>query len=118
MQLLPSTAGYVNKAKVSRNQLKKPSVNIRLGTQYLDYLKKKSKGNEVIATASYNAGYRKVKSWLPKEAVDFDIWVEGIPYRETREYVKNVYAYRQVYSSRRGNTENLFDELLAMKIKL
>jgi soluble lytic murein transglycosylase len=55
---------------------------------------------------------------LPKEAVDFDIWVEGIPYRETREYVKNVYAYRQVYSSRRGNTENLFDELLAMKIKL
>lgn len=117
MQILPSTAGYVNKGKVTRNQLKKPNINIRLGTQYLDYLKKKSKGNEVIATASYNAGYHKVKRWLPKEAVDFDLWVEAIPYRETREYVKNVYAYRQVYSSRLGNKENLFDELITMKIK-
>lgn len=117
MQLLPSTARYVNKGSVSRNQLKKPHINIRLGTQYLKYLKKKSKGNEVIATASYNAGYHKVKRWLPQEAVDFDLWVEAIPYRETREYVKNVYAYRQVYATRSGNKENLFDELISMKIK-
>lgn len=117
MQLLPSTARYVNKGSVSRNQLKKPHINIRLGTQYLKYLKKKSKGNEVIATASYNAGYHKVKRWLPQEAVDFDLWVEAIPYRETREYVKNVYAYRQVYETRSGNKENLFDELISMKIK-
>ncbi|TMO81703.1 transglycosylase SLT domain-containing protein [Pseudoalteromonas spongiae] len=117
MQLLPSTARYVNKGSVSRNQLKKPHINIRLGTQYLKYLKKKSKGNEVIATASYNAGYHKVKNWLPKDAVDFDLWVEAIPYRETREYVKNVYAYRQVYATRSGNKENLFDELISMKIK-
>lgn len=41
MQLLPSTARYVNKGSVSRNQLKKPHINIRLGTQYLKYLKKK-----------------------------------------------------------------------------
>jgi soluble lytic murein transglycosylase len=117
MQLLPSTARYVNKGKVSHNQLKKPHINIRLGTQYLKYLKKKSKGNEVIATASYNAGYHKVKNWLPKDAVDFDLWVEAIPYRETREYVKNVYAYRQVYATRLGNKENLFDELISMKIQ-
>ncbi|MFY8351864.1 transglycosylase SLT domain-containing protein [Pseudoalteromonas sp. SSM20] len=117
MQLLPSTARYVNKGKVSHNQLKKPHINIRLGTQYLNYLKKKSKGNEVIATASYNAGYHKVKNWLPKDAVDFDLWVEAIPYRETREYVKNVYAYRQVYATRAGNKENLFDELISMKIQ-
>lgn len=71
----------------------------------------------MIATASYNAGYHKVKRWLPQEAVDFDLWVEAIPYRETREYVKNVYAYRQVYATRSGNKENLFDELISMKIK-
>ncbi|WP_372771464.1 transglycosylase SLT domain-containing protein [Pseudoalteromonas sp.] len=117
MQLLPSTARYVNKGKVSHNQLKKPHINIRLGTQYLNYLKKKSKGNEVIATASYNAGYHKVKNWLPKDAIDFDLWVEAIPYRETREYVKNVYAYRQVYTTRLGNKENLFDKLISMKIQ-
>lgn len=117
MQLLPSTAGYINKGRVTRNQLKQPKTNIRLGTKYLNYLKKKSDGNEVIATASYNAGFHKVKRWLPKEGLDFDLWVEAIPYRETRNYVKNVYAYRQVYQTRMGSDKNLFDELLKLQIK-
>ncbi len=117
MQLLPSTARYMNKARVSRSQLKQPKINVRLGTKYLNYLKDKSDGNEVIATASYNAGYHKVKRWLPKEGVDFDLWVEAIPYRETRNYVKNVFAYRQVYQTRMGSDENLFDELVELQIK-
>lgn len=117
MQLLPSTARYVNKGSVTRTQLKKPKTNIRLGTEYLKYLKKKSRGNEVIATASYNAGYHNVKKWLPKDAIDFDIWVEMIPFRETRDYVKNVYAYRQVYKTRMGSNVNMFNELLDMQIK-
>jgi soluble lytic murein transglycosylase len=54
---------------------------------------------------------------LPKEAVDLDIWVESIPYRETRNYVKNVFAYRQVYLTRMGDDTNLFEQLVAMKIK-
>lgn len=117
MQLLPSTASYVNKGSVSRIKLYDPKVNVRLGNEYLKYLKQKAKGNEVIATASYNAGYSRVAKWLPKEAVDFDLWVEGIPYRETRDYVKNVFAYRQVYHTRFGFADNLFDDLVKMKIQ-
>ena len=53
-----------------------------------------------MATASYNAGWRRVKQWLPeKEALDADIWVELIPYKETRNYVKAVLAYKQIYQA-------------------
>lgn len=117
MQLLPSTASYIHRSRISRKQLMDAKLNIELGNKYLQYLKEKTGGNEVIATASYNAGYHKVKRWLPKEAVDLDIWVESIPYRETRNYVKNVFAYRQVYLTRMGDDTNLFEQLVAMKIK-
>lgn len=54
--------------------------------------------NSILATASYNAGWSRVKKWLPQnEALDADIWVELIPYKETRNYVKAVMAYKQIY---------------------
>ena len=116
MQLLPSTAEYVNKARVSSTRLYQPKTNIRLGTSYLQYLKKKNKGNEILATASYNAGYQRIKRWLPDEAIPAELWVELIPYRETRDYVKNVFAYRQVYHTRMGREGNVLAPLLKMKM--
>ncbi|KPH57009.1 transglycosylase SLT domain-containing protein [Pseudoalteromonas porphyrae] len=116
MQLLPSTAKYVNKSRVSGSRLNQPKTNIRLGTEYLEYLKKKNKGNEVLATASYNAGYHRIKRWLPKEAMPAELWVELIPYRETRDYVKNVFAYRQVYHTRLGREGNILAPILEMKM--
>ncbi|MEG3759144.1 transglycosylase SLT domain-containing protein [Pseudoalteromonas carrageenovora] len=116
MQLLPSTAEYVNKGSVSSNRLYQPKTNIRLGTSYLQYLKKKNHGNEVLATASYNAGYHRIKRWLPDEAIPAELWVELIPYRETRDYVKNVFAYRQVYHTRMGREGNILAPLLEMKM--
>lgn len=116
MQLLPSTAKYVNKSRVSGSRLNQPKTNIRLGTEYLEYLKKKNKGNEVLATASYNAGYHRIKRWLPEEAMPAELWVELIPYRETRDYVKNVFAYRQVYHTRLGREGNVLAPILEMKM--
>ena len=58
MQLLPSTAEYVNKARVSRTRLYQPKTNIRLGTSYLQYLKKKNKGKKQVST-SQNKGKSK-----------------------------------------------------------
>jgi len=116
MQLLPSTAEYVNKGSVSSNRLYQPKTNIKLGTSYLQYLKKKNHGNEVLATASYNAGYHRIKRWLPDEAIPAELWVELIPYRETRDYVKNVFAYRQVYHTRMGREGNVLAPLLEMKM--
>jgi soluble lytic murein transglycosylase len=116
MQLLPSTAKYVNKSSVSSNRLYQPKTNIRLGSSYLQYLKKKNHGNEILATASYNAGYHRIKRWLPDEAIPAELWVELIPYRETRDYVKNVFAYRQVYHTRMGREGNVLAPLLEMKM--
>lgn len=116
MQLLPSTADYVNKGSVSSRRLYQPQTNIRLGTRYLQYLKKKNHGNEILATASYNAGYHRIKRWLPDEAIPAELWIELIPYRETRDYVKNVFAYRQVYHTRLHREGNILAPLLEMKM--
>jgi soluble lytic murein transglycosylase len=116
MQLLPSTARYVNKQRVSKKRIIHPVTNIRLGTDYLAYLKKKSKGNEILATASYNAGYHRIKKWLPDEAIPAELWIELIPYKETRDYVKNVFAYRQVYHTKMGRDGNVLAPILDMTI--
>lgn len=117
MQLLPSTAKYINNRKgVSKRRLYQPATNIRLGTNYLEYLKRKNAGNEILATASYNAGYHRIKRWLPSEAMPAELWIELIPYRETRDYVKNVMAYRQVYHTKLGREGNILASILDMKI--
>ncbi|WP_404341619.1 transglycosylase SLT domain-containing protein [Pseudoalteromonas mariniglutinosa] len=116
MQLLPSTANYMNKGSVSTRRLYQPKTNIRLGTHYLEYLKKKNHGNEVLATASYNAGYHRIKRWIPEQAMPAELWIELIPYSETRNYVKNVFAYRQVYHTRLGREGNILQPILAMKM--
>ncbi|WP_226988929.1 lytic transglycosylase domain-containing protein [Brumicola pallidula] len=98
MQVLPSTARYLEKKRVSNRALMNPNTNAKLGNKYLRYLMDKVDNNTLLATASYNAGWSRVKSWLPtSETVGADLWIETIPYRETRNYVKAVMAYKQIY---------------------
>lgn len=117
MQLMPSTAKHLEKRKISKQFLLDASNNISLGTKYLRILLDRNKGNSVLATASYNAGPHRVQKWL-KNAVSLpaDAWIETIPYTETRDYVKSVLAYQQIYQSQTGQTGSLFDELVNMKI--
>lgn len=118
MQVLPTTAKYVAKKDISRRQLFNPKTNINYGTKYLHYLMNKADGNTVVATAAYNAGIHRVKKWLPKnEGLAADIWIETIPYKETRDYVKAVMAYKQIYTYLLGGKENLFDDIVAMEIQ-
>ncbi len=78
--------------------------NVSLGTSYLKNVLKRNKGHQVLATASYNAGPNRVKKWLPdEEPLDADVWVDSIPFYETREYVKNVMAFTTVYDYRLKN---------------
>ncbi len=119
MQMLPSTARFIAKKKVKRNKLFTANTNVQYGTDYLSYLLKTVDGNEVIAAAAYNAGITRVKRWLKTEQpLPADIWIETIPYKETREYVKSVMAYRQIYSNLLGNQENKFKHLATMQIGL
>nr|WP_239059352.1 transglycosylase SLT domain-containing protein [Alteromonas hispanica] len=112
MQLMPGTAKYVAQAKVSQSQLFNVNENVEFGVQYLRYLMDKLNNNPVLVSASYNAGWRKVLEWLPEnEALPVDIWIENIPYKETRAYVKAVMAYQHIYEQQLGGNNNIFPQL-------
>ncbi|MBK9293221.1 MAG: transglycosylase SLT domain-containing protein [Oligoflexia bacterium] len=95
MQLLPAIAKNVsNKAKINystTNDLFDPSISIRLGAKHLRDYWDEFKGNFVLSTASYNSSSNAVKSWIKtKPTNDILIFIEEIPYEETRNYVKLV----------------------------
>ena len=118
MQLMPGTARYLTRKKVKKNSLFNPNRNVELGIQYMRYLMDKMDNNRVLVTASYNAGWRRVKKWQPEKGnMPLDLWIETIPYKETRNYVKAVLAYQQIYSQHLGGSENLFKELVTMEIQ-
>jgi soluble lytic murein transglycosylase len=107
MQLMPAT-GKLTGRKLNipiRNNRALLNIenNLRLGAGYLKEVLGRNKGNQVLATASYNAGPNRVSSWMPQRSMEADIWVELIPYSETRDYVKNVMSYTTVYDHRLGS---------------
>lgn len=117
MQVLPSTVQYMEKRKIRARQLYDAQFNLDMGTQYMNYLMQRMDKNIVLATASYNAGWHRVKTWVPEgEPMAADIWIENIPYRETRNYVKAVLAYKQIYHLLLGNEYNYFKDYAQMKI--
>lgn len=117
MQLMPNTAKQLEKGSVSRKYLYNADNNIKLGTKYLKELLEKNKGNQVLATASYNAGPHRVKTWLKNsKAMPADIWIETIPFKETRNYVKSVLAYQEIYQHKPGQVSEIFAEVIKMNI--
>ena len=68
--------------------------------------------NPVLVSASYNAGWRRVMKWLPEgKTMETDIWIDTIPYKETRNYVKAVMAYRYIYEHQMGESSGIFEKL-------
>jgi soluble lytic murein transglycosylase len=106
MQLLPATARDMARSAgepaPSRIALLDPAQSIRLGSRYLAAMRARFDGNDVLATAAYNAGPAAVARWLPTQPMAADLWMERIPYRETRDYVRRVLAYRVIYAHRLG----------------
>lgn len=106
MQLMPATAHEIasqeKRAWSDQTQLFEPSLNIQLGSAYLEKLLKRFDGRYLPAIASYNAGPNRVKQWLgfEKDAVPGDIWLETIPYKETRNYVSAVITNSLIYQQR------------------
>lgn len=117
MQIMPATAKQLDRKRVSTNYLFNPQYNVKLGTKYLRILLDKYKGNNVLATASYNAGPHRVRQWIKEvQGMPLDMWIETIPYKETREYVKSVLAYQQIYQYKLGKSTPLFEKLIKDKI--
>jgi len=105
MQIMPKTGQQIardlNEQWQSDNSLFNPEVNVKYGTYYFKQLLSRFNGHFALATAAYNAGPHRVKSWLPSaEAVPADIWIETIPFKETRKYVSSVLAYAMIYQQR------------------
>jgi soluble lytic murein transglycosylase len=107
MQLLPDTAtrlaNAAGEAAPGEFDLHDPAVNVRLGARYLASLRERF-GSTLAVAAAYNAGPRNVLAWL-QAPLEADEWVERIPFRETRLYVKLVHgtwaAYGMLYGTGR-----------------
>lgn len=105
MQLMPQTgraiARQLQLAQPNHRQLLKPETNIRFGSYYLRQVLQEFNHNPVLATAAYNAGPHRIRRWYPRHGpMDADIWVDTIPFDETREYVRRVMAYSVFYDQR------------------
>ncbi|MCP3689761.1 MAG: transglycosylase SLT domain-containing protein [Gammaproteobacteria bacterium] len=107
MQLMPSTAKHVGKSlglkKLKVADILKVDNNIKLGTHYFRSVMNRFDNNVSLAAAAYNAGPRNVKKWLPRDDVlPADMWLETVPFTETRNYVKAVLAYATVFDKTLG----------------
>ena len=107
MQLMPATGREVAKSlKVSYRGLRTltdPAINARLGTEYLKRMLKRFDEHKLLAAAAYNAGPHRVERWLPTRRLPADIWLETIPFAETRGYVQRVLEAHTIIQWRLGN---------------
>ena len=105
MQVMPrtgsDTAKRIGLRGFKTSKLKQAETNIPIGSAYLKQMLDKFNGNMILATAAYNAGPHRVLKWLPNKGCEEpDIWVEQIPFNETRKYVRRVLTYANIYDWR------------------
>lgn len=101
LQLLPSTASGVAGSTLGPADLKAPGVNIAAGSRFLAGLMRRFNGDAVLALAAYNAGPAAARRFARLPRADPDVFIESIPFSETRGYVQRVLQtygiYRQLY---------------------
>lgn len=105
MQVMPDTAKFIApQINLKDYSLTNPKDNVNLGTWYLDYTHKAYKNNSMLAVASYNAGPGNVAEWVKKyDMEDLDVFVENIPFQETKSYIETVFGnywnYLRIYNN-------------------
>ncbi len=94
MQVLPSTGEWVaQKINLKDYSLTEPNDNVTIGTWFFKYTHQEYENNSLLAIASYNAGPGNVSKWLQEYAKeDPDVFVENIPFPETKGYVESVFG--------------------------
>lgn len=105
VQLMPSTANFIEKSSVSSQTLFEEGENIRIGLKYFSYLVDYFKKDESLAILAYNAGPGNINKWLEDSNIncdDIDAFIENIPYLETKNYIKKIlstyWVYLNIYS--------------------
>lgn len=117
MQIMPGTATHTVKmfnipGYGGTSQLLDPEMNINIGTSYLQYVYQQFGNNRIFASAAYNAGPGRVRTWRGNSGVRIDAvaFVESIPFSETRGYVKNVLSYDAYYRYFMGQKDTLLSD--------
>jgi soluble lytic murein transglycosylase len=102
LQLMPTTAAELAGTPLTTRDLQDPKRNAKLGAQYLRTLLDQWKGEPLATVASYNAGPGAVEGWRTVDRARMpELWVEAIPYPETRLYVKKVLGNAWSYQRER-----------------
>ncbi|HEX3913081.1 MAG TPA: transglycosylase SLT domain-containing protein [Steroidobacteraceae bacterium] len=117
MQIVPSTAAAIARrwhlAVPGRDALFDPSIAIPLGAAYMRELLDRYGEQLALCLAAYNAGPAAVARWLPPAPMDADVWIENIPYTETRGYVQHILEHMVAFASVRGAEPPRLDILLS-----
>lgn len=102
LQMVPDTARRTARAwqqpKPSDDALFDPNVAIVLGAAQIRTLLDRFGGQTVVALAAYNAGPNAAGRWIPPQPVEADVWIENIPYNETRTYVQRILWHNLVFN--------------------
>ncbi|MCA9630764.1 MAG: transglycosylase SLT domain-containing protein [Myxococcales bacterium] len=119
MQLIVPTAKlYAKGLPYDARALKRPSINITLGCRALGKLSETFEQHPLLAIPGYNAGPGRPRRWLRQRPnLDFDLWVEAIPYSETRRYTQRVLASRAAYTVLYDTANSEQSLLLPLRIK-
>jgi len=105
MQVMPSTGRWVAKkiglTDFAQEMLSDVRTNILLGANYMNMVLGNMDGSQVLATAAYNAGPGRLRSWRSTldKPMEGAVFIESIPFFETRVYVKNVMSNTAYYAA-------------------
>jgi soluble lytic murein transglycosylase len=116
MQIMPATGRWIAQRlgikKFKPTNLSEPETNIKFGSYYLRHVLDILDSHPVLATAAYNAGPRRAQRWRDTRPMEGAIYVESIPFGETRSYVKKVMSNAIYYAQRFGQPSVLLRDRL------
>lgn len=116
MQIMPATGRWIAQRLgikgFNTRSLNEPETNIRFGTWYLRHVQDGLDGHPVLATAAYNAGPSRAQRWRDSRPMEGAIYIESIPFTETRDYVKKVMSNAMYYALRFGQPSVLLVDRL------
>ena len=115
MQVMPATARWTaNKLGIpyAPSMINNLETNVQLGTGYLKLVLDDFQGSYPMATAAYNAGPNRPRSWRNGPVMEGAAWAESVPFGETRDYIKKVLANSTNYAILlTGQPQSLRDRL-------
>jgi len=116
MQIMPATASWIaQRLGIKRfhpREMQDPAKNIQFGAYYLKHVQTSLDGSPVLATAAYNAGPGRAQRWRDIRPMEAAVYIESIPFAETRDYVKKVMSNAMYYAARFGQPSVLLTDRL------